>query len=147
MQTRYGRPAAIACIHGDEDHTGLTGRVLFTPCKGGVMVTAQVSGLPGSETGFFALHIHEGTNCGGRGFPNTRSHYNPCNRKHPAHAGDLPPLLSCNGKAHMEVLTDRFCIREILGRTVVIHSGADDFTTQPAGGAGDKIACGVICSI
>ena len=147
MQTQYGRPTAAACIRGDENHNGLSGSILFTPCKEGTMITVQIYGLPESETGFFALHIHEGPNCCGTGFPNTRSHYNPCNRQHPDHAGDLPPLLSCNGKAHMEVLTDRFCIREILGRTILIHSGPDDFTTQPAGGAGNKIACGVIRSI
>lgn len=44
----------------------------------------------------------------------------------------------------MYVLTDRFRVRDIIGRTVVIHSGPDDFHTQPAGNAGEKIACGVI---
>ena len=41
-------------------------------------------------------------------------------------------------------MTDRFCVADVLNRTVVIHSGTDDFTTQPAGNAGAKIACGVI---
>ena len=44
----------------------------------------------------------------------------------------------------MAVLTDRFRIPEIIGRTVVIHSGRDDFTSQPAGDSGTRIACGVI---
>ena len=46
--------------------------------------------------------------------------------------------------AHLEVRTDRFHVRDIIGRTVVIHSDPDDFRTQPAGNAGTKIACGVI---
>ena len=41
-------------------------------------------------------------------------------------------------------LTDRFRLDEVIGRTVVIHENADDFTTQPAGNAGARIACGVI---
>jgi Cu-Zn family superoxide dismutase len=42
------------------------------------------------------------------------------------------------------VVTDRFTLPEVIGRTLVIHSGADDFRSQPAGNAGTKIACGVI---
>jgi len=44
----------------------------------------------------------------------------------------------------MKVLSDRFCVKEIIGRTVIIHSSPDDFYTQPSGNAGTKIACGVI---
>jgi Cu-Zn family superoxide dismutase len=49
-----------------------------------------------------------------------------------------------DGNAIMAVKTNRFSIHEIIGRTVVIHSQPDDFTSQPAGNAGTKIACGVI---
>ena len=42
------------------------------------------------------------------------------------------------------VVTDRFTISDIIGRTVVIHKSPDDFTTQPSGNAGAKIACGEI---
>lgn len=66
------------------------------------------------------------------------------NQVHPKHAGDLPPLLACQGSAYLSVKTDRFCVEDILGRTVVIHSDPDDFHSQPAGNAGKKIACGVI---
>ena len=44
-------------------------------------------------------------------------------------------------------LTDRFTICEIVGRTVIVHSGPDDFTTQPSGNAGSKIACGQIRAV
>ena len=63
---------------------------------------------------------------------------------HPKHAGDLPPLMGCQGNAYLAVKTDRFIVHDIIGKTVVIHSDPDDFHTQPAGNAGKKIACGVI---
>lgn len=64
---------------------------------------------------------------------------------HPFHAGDLPPLLSCKGRAYLAVITGRFCVKDVIGRSVVIHAGPDDLHTQPAGNAGAKIGCGVIC--
>ena len=108
------------------------------------LVTAEVSGLPENDTGFFAFHIHEGSGCGGTDFSDTGGHYNPDAREHPRHAGDLPPLLSMGGRAFLAVETGRFTPCEVVGRTVVIHGSTDDFHTQPAGNAGKKIACGVI---
>ena len=100
--------------------------------------------LPENDTGFFALHIHEGGDCGGTDFSDTGGHFNPEAQEHPRHAGDLPPLLSVGGHAFLSVETGRFTPCEVSGRTVVIHGSADDFHTQPAGNAGKKIACGVI---
>ncbi|MBQ4317365.1 MAG: superoxide dismutase family protein, partial [Clostridia bacterium] len=104
----------------------------------------DISGLPNTSSGFFGFHIHEGNNCLGNKFENTGNHYNPNRLPHPLHAGDMPPLISCNGNAFLAFFTDRFSIDEIIGKTVVIHSNPDDFTTQPSGNAGTKIACGVI---
>ena len=56
----------------------------------------------------------------------------------------MPPLLGDYGKACMTVLTGRFRVEEILGKTVILHGAPDDFRTQPSGNAGKKIACGVI---
>ncbi|MBO5340614.1 MAG: superoxide dismutase family protein [Oscillospiraceae bacterium] len=139
------RPGAAAHVTGGRGAPDLNGTVHFRPHRGGVLVTAQITGLPADNTGgFFALHIHEGDSCGGEMFADTGGHYNPTAAPHPRHAGDLPPLLSCNGSAFLSVLTDRFSIEDVVGRTVVIHNGPDDFTSQPAGNAGTKIACGVI---
>lgn len=141
MGNSCGFPAAAALIRGA---AGLWGTVKFYPRSHAVLVVAEINGLPASETGFYGLHIHEGPDCEGAGYPNTGSHYNPAGAPHPCHAGDLPPLLCCGRRAYMSVLTDRFRIRDVVGRTVVIHSGRDDFTTQPAGNSGQKIGCGVI---
>ncbi|MGN1003075.1 MAG: superoxide dismutase family protein [Oscillospiraceae bacterium] len=140
-----GCPDAVALVAGDPAHPGLTGRVKFyqTPC--GVIVSADVQGLPmDSEYGVFAFHIHEGEDCGGEGFADSKGHFNPEGKLHPGHAGDLPPLFSNGGRASMAVLTDRFRVSQVIGRTVIIHSGPDDFHTQPSGNPGSKIACGVI---
>lgn len=108
------------------------------------MVAAEITGLPPSDSGFFAMHIHEGGSCGGEGFSETGGHFDTDARSHPSHTGDLPPLLSQNGRAWMAVETDRFLPGEVAGRTVVIHREADDFVSQPAGNPGRKIGCGVI---
>lgn len=75
---------------------------------------------------------------------NAGAHYNPAHCMHPYHAGDLPPLFGNQGMAVSMVLTSRFTVREIIGKVMIIHDQPDDFTTQPAGSAGQKIACGVI---
>lgn len=141
------RPAAVARIAGSKEAPCLCGKVKFYPMGNGVLVVADICGLPETETGIFAMHIHEGASCEGEGFPQTGNHFNRENVPHPRHAGDLPPLFFCNGRAFLTVLTDRFCLQEVIGRTVIIHSGPDDFCTQPGGGAGDKLACGEICPI
>ena len=139
-------PDAAARIHGGTDAPGLSGQVRFYQECGSVLVVAEVSGFPaGDENGFFALHIHERDSCRGEGFPETGGHYNPKGVTHPCHAGDLPPLMVCGGRAYLAVRTDRFRVSEIIGRTVVIHGGNDDFRSQLAGNSGMKIACGVIC--
>ena len=137
-------PKAIAEIHGGRDYPMIRGTVTFSQRQDGVLVEAEVWGLPRTQTGFFAFHIHEGGSCSGDGFPNTGGHFNPDGREHPDHAGDLPPLLACNGNAYLAVVTDRFKIPKVIGKTLVIHLAPDDFTTQPSGNSGSKIACGVI---
>lgn len=137
-------PSAVACIKGGEKYPELTGTVQFFPRRAGTLVVADIRGLPDTDTGFFAFHIHEGGDCGGSGFSNTGGHYNPEGAEHPKHDGDLPPLLSNNGRAYSQVLTNRFRVSSVIGKTVVIHGGPDDFMTQPSGNAGEKIACGVI---
>lgn len=146
-----GRPAAQAVITGDLDYPNIYGVVSFYPTRGGVLVAASIDGLPSNEQScggrFFGFHIHMGTACAGTAedpFADTGSHYNPGDCPHPAHAGDLPPLLGNAGYALSCVLTDRFTVDQVIGRAVIIHADPDDFRTQPSGNAGKKIACGVI---
>lgn len=146
MQCRRNTPDAVAWISGGAEAPQLSGCVQFYQENGCVLIEARISGLPKeSKTGFFGFHLHQGRSCTGAEFSGTEGHYNPAGKPHPEHAGDLPPLLQCRGGAYLSVRTDRFSVNDIIGRTVVIHSDPDDFYTQPAGNAGSKIACGVIC--
>ncbi|MBQ9267253.1 MAG: superoxide dismutase family protein [Clostridia bacterium] len=142
---------ATAHIRGGKDYPRINGTVTFKEVKDGVMVTAKIKGLPQAKDHckgrFFGFHIHEGTSCTGNPedeFANAKTHYNPTNCPHPFHAGDLPPLLENNGYAYMSVLVNKFKLKDILGKVIIIHDMPDDFKTQPSGNSGTKIACGKI---
>ena len=77
-------------------------------------------------------------------FSDAGGHYSKVSAGHPFHSGDLPPLFGNDGYAWYAVLTDRFSIEDIIGRTVIIHADPDDFTSQPSGKSGKRIACGVV---
>lgn len=146
-----GKPKAVAKIAGSEKYNKISGTLSLYPTFGGTIVVAEIFGLPHEKekcsNEIFALHIHEGLRCAGNTedpFAIAGPHYNPFDCQHPQHAGDLPPLFGNNGFAWSCVFTDRFSVDDVLGRTVIIHRNPDDFTTQPAGAAGEKIACGVI---
>lgn len=143
--------SAKAYIKGGKKYPKIDGVVTFRETKNGVLITAKVTGLPQSNdhcTGrFFGFHIHEGTSCTGTlndEFANAKSHLNTTNCPHPFHVGDLPPLIENNGYAYMHVLVNKFKIKDILGKLVIIHDLPDDFTSQPSGNSGTKIACGKI---
>lgn len=145
------KPYASADIRGSEKYSNIYGKVLFYKTNYGVIVATEINGLPTNEEickePIFAFHIHEGDHCTGNindPFANVMSHYNPKNCIHPYHAGDMPPLFGNNGYAFSMFLTNRFSIDEIIGKAVIIHDRPDDFTTQPSGNAGNKIACGII---
>lgn len=147
----YERPKAAAWITGSVNTPRLSGLVTFysTP-YGGVLIEAEIFGLPNintpGATNFYAMHIHEFGDCSDD-FQNTGNHYNPADAPHPGHAGDLLPLLGNQGYAWSAFYDKRFTIEEIIGRSVVIHSDRDDFTTQPSGNSGVKIGCGEIRKI
>lgn len=146
-------PNAVAIMHGDSAHPDISGTVRFYQTRSGVLVSAELFGLPAPvgdcQNQIFGFHIHSGASCTRSGldpFGNSGMHYNPKDCLHPYHAGDLPPLFGNQGYAFSMFLTDHFSVREIIGRTVIVHSLPDDFTTQPSGDSGNKIACGEITS-
>lgn len=150
-RSRNNYRTASAEVRGSSDYSSIYGMVTFRQMRNGVLVTAEIYGLPDNQSecsgGVFGFHIHEGTECSGNEtdpFANAKNHFNPKGCPHPYHAGDLPPLFGNDGYAYMSVFTDRFTVKQIVGRVIIIHSMPDDFTTQPSGNSGTKIACGKI---
>lgn len=131
-------PDATAQIRGIEGYPSICGSLMLYQSQAGIFAVVSVGGIP-DELGcgnILAMHIHD---------PATGMHYNPDCTEHPFHAGDMPPLFVDKNEAWSAFLTERFDIREVMGKTVVIHRKRDDFKTQPSGDAGEKIAEGTIC--
>lgn len=139
-----------------KDKDGKTlGSASFREGARGVTVRLEASGL---TPGLHAVHIHAVGKCEGPGFTSAAGHFNPLQKKHGhkshdgAHAGDLPNMLVAkDGSGRFEVLSDAFTLAsgatslfDSDGSAVVIHAAADDYLSDPAGNAGDRIACGVI---
>lgn len=140
------KPQAYADIKGSKDYKDISGMVKLYQTANGALVYAVIAGLPEGNS-FHGFHIHEGEKCSGNSddpFADAKSHYNPNHTEHPNHAGDLPPLMNNNGLALSVFITDRFTVKDVIGKTMIIHEKADDFTTQPSGNSGKKLACGKI---
>ena len=131
------------------------GRVIFTATPTGVLLTATLRGLP---PGTFGMHIHENGVCE-PDFKAVGGHYAPRGGQHGflvdggPHAGDLPNVhVPESGELVIQVFTERLSMApnaqatlfDHNGSALVVDSGPDDYTSQPAGGGGEPIACGVI---
>lgn len=144
-------PQAVAWVTGGPSYPQISGLAKFydTP-YGGTLVEAEFFGLPNiaaqNSSAYYAMHIHEFGDCSDS-FMHTGEHYNPSSLPHPSHAGDLLPLLSNQGYAWSAFYDKRFRVNDIVGRSVILHAHADDFTSQPSGNSGAKIACGVIRAV
>ena len=132
--------------------SGVAGTVSFTRRGNYIAVSANIRGLRPGGHGF---HIHErgdcsapdGTSAGGHFNPGNQQHGNPNQPQH--HAGDLPMLnASRNGNARLSTRLTGVRLDQsdtgIIGRAVIIHADPDDYTTQPTGNSGGRIACAVI---
>lgn len=140
-------PNAIAYIKGNQNFPNIDGKIEFYETNAGVFVLSDIKNLPNlNNSGFFAMHIHNDDTCEQNSEGNYRdsSHFNPNNKPHPEHAGDLLNLLSNDGFAYSLFLTNRFKVNDIVGKTVMIHANPDDYRTDPNGNSGTKIACGKI---
>ena len=141
-------PNAYALMNGSSDYPEVSGIVKLydTPYKGFILY-AEFFHLPlytpADIPSFYGFHIHEHGDCS-HGFANTGGHYNLNDQPHPYHAGDLPPVTSCDGYSWMCVYIQQLHLKDVIGRTVILHAMADDFTTQPSRNSGQKIACGIV---
>lgn len=130
------------------------GSAMLTTTPGGVLIAAEITGLPPES--WVAFHIHETGTCDpATGHESAGGHFNPAGTEHGylsgtgPHAGDMPNLwVDAQGVVRAQVFNPFVVLTEgenlARGRALMIHAGADDYRSQPAGGAGDRLACAVI---
>ncbi|HEX9325127.1 MAG TPA: superoxide dismutase family protein [Reyranella sp.] len=130
------------------------GKATLTVTPSGVLVRLDLTAVP---PGDHAFHIHAVGKCEPPDFKSAGPHFNPDETKHGLmnpegpHAGDMPNLhVPAEGKLQVEILdpavtlSAEAALLDADGAALVIHAAADDYKTDPAGNAGDRIACGVI---
>jgi Cu-Zn family superoxide dismutase len=148
------RPPANSATANLADRTGRSvGTATFTNSAQGVLISASFQGLgPGTH----GIHVHETGICTPP-FETAGAHHNPGNRQHGfrnaqgPHAGDLPNIhVSPSGTLTVELLLPGVTLsgeRALLdgdGSALVVHANADDYTTEPSGNSGERVACGLI---
>lgn len=153
--TEPAQPTAHATLTAAAG-SSLQGGFTFVNQGSGISIRGEITGLePRSEHGF---HIHEVGECTLPNFESAGAHFNPTKADHgnpesdTRHLGDLPNAKADeNGRALIDMNIQGVTLMdkdgaptEILGKAIVVHAGKDDFKTQPSGGSGDRIACGVI---
>ena len=146
-------PAAKATLQDGKGRT--VGQVTLRETAAGVLIRADLTGVPPGTHGF---HLHEVGECTAPTYESAGGHFNPDGKKHGLladggpHAGDMPNLhVPTHERFSIEILNTRVTLgagsQSLMdndGSAVVIHAGEDDYRTDPAGDAGDRIACGVI---
>ena len=130
------------------------GTVTLEDTPQGLLLTGALTGLPPGE---HAIHVHEVGVCEAP-FKTSGGHFNPKKKQHGvknkkgAHAGDMPNLsVAADGTVRFQHLATGLTLKKgatsVLdrdGSSLMIHASADDHASDPAGNAGDRIACGVI---
>lgn len=148
-------PGAARATAQLQSTTGNTtsGTVNFVQGMGKVVVSGEVRGLtPNAEHGF---HVHEKGDCSSRDGESAGGHFNPDGKPHGSitamahHAGDLQSLKAdASGVAKFSFdapdLSVGSGIANIVGKGLIVHKNPDDYTTQPSGNAGPRLACAVI---
>ncbi|GGD51260.1 superoxide dismutase family protein [Pseudoxanthomonas indica] len=132
----------------------VSGKITLTPMGDGVHLTGVVGGLPANSTHGF--HVHEKGDCSAADATSAGPHFNPAGSGHGRagggahHAGDMDNIVAdAEGVARvsvhvMGVTLGGGAANDIANRALVVHASPDDYTSQPAGNAGARVACGVI---
>jgi Cu-Zn family superoxide dismutase len=142
-------PYAEALLYDSEGQ--LTGNVVLTPAGDALNGTVNVTrGLPAGPHG---MHIHAIGECRLKDFASAGGHLNPGGKQHGlqnpmgSHAGDLPMLVADATGKGSATFTAQATLDDLFdadGASFVIHAGADDMKTDPAGNSGARVMCGVL---
>ena len=140
---------AIATI-GSASGSHVTGMAVFT--QNGDQITLTIE-IQNASPGIHAVHIHESGDCSSPDGKSAGGHWNPTGVAHGKwgegefHLGDLGNItVGEDGTGGIELTTDLWEIGtgsdvDVVSRGIVVHAGADDFTSQPSGDAGARIGC------
>ena len=148
-------PKTVSVSMQSKSGSTAIGEVYFSEDNGIVTMEAKFSGL---KPGTHAIHIHEKADCSAADGSSAGGHWNPTHQKHGKwgdaegyHKGDIGNFeADADGNGKIEMQTDEWCIgcgdenKDILGKGLIVHEGADDFVSQPSGDAGSRVACGGI---
>lgn len=134
--------------------TLVSGKLMVFAVDGGVRIEGELGGLGRNAT--HAIHIHEKGDCSAADGSSAGGHFNPATAAHGRvghgthHAGDMDNFVAdAGGVARVNVHADGVTLgggaaNDILGRAIIVHTGVDDYVSQPTGNAGARAACGVI---
>lgn len=141
-------------VFESKSNSKVTGTATFVQKNGKVTFVAKIAGL---QPGIHAIHIHEKSDCSAADGSSAGGHWNPTFKKHGKwgegeyHRGDIGNFIADEkGNGTITMTTDEWSIggedatKDILGKGLIVHQGADDFTTQPSGNAGARVACSAI---
>ncbi len=146
---------AFADISATKSDTSGNGRAEFRKKADGNVELSLTVSFPKMANKSVAVHLHEHGDCGDQG-KGAHGHWNPTNEAHGQwgsaafHSGDIGNVqLNAEGTGSITLASNRWTIggddkTNILNRAVIVHSGVDDYTTQPTGNAGSRIGCGVV---
>lgn len=132
--------------------SSVEGEVSLVQDGDNVYLKAMMNGL---SEGTHAIHIHEKADCSSADGKSTGGHWNPTAQPHGKwgadtgyHKGDIGNFeVGADGKGIVKMTTTEWCIgcgdetKDILGKAIIVHQGADDFTSQPSGAAGTRVSC------
>ena len=133
--------------------SGVTGVAVFT--QNGDQITFMAE-IQGAMPGLHAIHIHANGDCSAPDGKSAGGHWNPTDVAHGKwgvgefHLGDIGNIaVGEDGIGRITLTTDLWEIGtgsdiDVVGKGIIVHADADDFTSQPSGNAGARIGCGVI---